>query len=68
MRRIDRVASKYRAAGHKVRVLSQHRAEVTDAPSGHVYRVSATGRAVVGRELASEIAAESEDPNYVGPE
>lgn len=68
MRRIDRTAAKYRAMGHAVRVLSATRCEVTDSPSGHVYRVGATGRAVVGRELAAEIAAEADDPNYVGPE
>jgi hypothetical protein len=67
MRRIDLVAAKYRARGHRVRVLSATRIEVIQQPEGNAYRVTASGRAIVGRELAAEIAAESEEPHPAVP-
>lgn len=49
-RRIDKVAEKYRQRGHKVLVIDANRAVVTDASTGHVYAVTASGRVVLPRD------------------
>lgn len=68
MCRIERVAASYRRNGHVVRILNRNRIQVTDRVAGNIYRVSAAGRAIVGTELARELAREEEEPNYIGPE
>jgi hypothetical protein len=65
-RSIHSVAASYASRGHAVRVLSATRVQVTDAIACNVYRVTDTGRAVVGTELAAEIKAESDEPEPSG--